>query len=98
MIRKHEAMYAAYGKDHLHKCKDCANCVCNVWDKRYYKCLRYGESNSEATDWAIGKVACGMFNVPLPAGERPMIKRLRRDTKEAPKVNGQQSFLKEGQV
>lgn len=93
MIRKHDAMYAAYGKDHAHTCNQCSNCVYNTWDKRYYKCLRYGDSASEATDWAIGKTACGMFDVPLPPGERPMVRRLKRDAKEAVQADGQETFL-----
>ena len=93
MKRKHDVMYAEYGKDYAHTCKQCTNCVYNTRDKRYYKCLRYGDSASEATDWAIGKTACGMFDVPLGLGEYPMIKRRRRDAKKAVQVNGQETFL-----
>ena len=95
MKRKHDAMYAEYGKDYAHTCKQCTNCVYYTRDrdKRYYKCLRYGDSASEATDWAIGKTACGMFDVPLGLGEYPMIKRRRRDAKKAVQVNGQETFL-----
>ena len=97
MTRKHDAMYAEYGKDHTHTCKQCSNCVYKIRDKRYYKCLRYGDSASEATDWAIGKTACGMFDVSLAPGEYPMIKRLKRHEKEAVQVTGQETFLRAGE-
>lgn len=58
-VRKHEAMYAAYGKDYANTCEQCSNCVRNTWDRQYYKCLRYGDSHSDIIDWAIRKTACG---------------------------------------
>lgn len=45
------------------KCKDCSNFRrYHYRGKTYSKCVVYGESNSQATDWNGRNVACGMFN------------------------------------
>ena len=63
-LKKIEKMYHLFGKCEGHKCKECNRLkkyeTYNY--KKYYKCLNYGNSNSEATDWKINNMACGMFN------------------------------------
>ncbi|MEN6636134.1 MAG: hypothetical protein ABFC56_09800, partial [Clostridiaceae bacterium] len=65
MKRKLEAMHARYGCVDG-KCRDCDHLARKLWDKRYIKCVLYGDTNCEATDWRMKWQACGMFNKPLP--------------------------------
>ena len=68
MIRKIEAMHRIYGTG-CGKCKDCPHIVRKVLDRTYYKCLVYGDSNSEATDWRLKYPACGLIDKPFPEEE-----------------------------
>lgn len=84
-----QRMHKQFGREHVHKCGDCGNLLRNTWDKAYFKCARYGESNCEATDWAKSWPACGKFNVPLEDGERPLIKYCDRTRPPQGEVPGQ---------
>ena len=62
-LRKSEAMYFLFGREEGKKCKDCPHIVRHGWGNRnYIKCEMYGNSNSEATDWALSWTACGLIN------------------------------------
>lgn len=61
-LRKIELMYQQFGKCEGHVCKECSNLKYNFYDKKYYKCSVYGNSNAESTDWRVRDTACGMFN------------------------------------
>ncbi len=75
--RKIEAMHREYGKDYGYKCGDCPWCYrVQGHTKGYYKCAAYGNSNSEATDWAKSWPACGLRSKSIQ-GITPMIKRLQ---------------------
>lgn len=65
MSRKINAMYERYGRKEGNKCKTCVNLFITRYDKVYKKCLHYGISKSDATDWNVGYDACGMYNVPF---------------------------------
>ena len=62
--KKIEKMHYLFGKIERHKCKECSRLICKIdWNRRrYYKCLNYGRSNAESTDWKLSYEACGMFN------------------------------------
>ena len=60
-VRKQHAMYHLFGTCEGKRCKDCPHLIRSVWDKTYYKCECYGESHSDATDWAKGWDACGLI-------------------------------------
>lgn len=61
-----EAMYDLFGKVHT-RCKECCHLhKYHYHDRNYYKCEIYGESDSEATDWRCGWIACGAFNMEVP--------------------------------
>ena len=61
-IRKLELMHQRFGVCEGQTCGTCKNLTSHFYDKRYYKCACYGESASEATDWAKRWVACGLWN------------------------------------
>ena len=61
-LRKIDLMHRQFGKIDGKTCKDCSNLITQTWDTRYYKCLVYGVSKSEATDWRLKYQACGMYN------------------------------------
>ena len=61
--RKIGRMHGKFGVSRDHKCGECENLVgCDRGSKRVYKCLVYGDSHSESTDWRLSYQACGMFN------------------------------------
>lgn len=62
MIRKIEAMHTLFGADESGRCADCDHLCSKMYDRRYYKCEIYGDSNSEATDWAKSWTACGLLH------------------------------------
>ncbi len=43
------------------KCKTCAHLIYHEANKRYYKCLLYGDTASMATDWRCRQDACGQY-------------------------------------
>ena len=54
-ITKIEKMHYLYGKG-TGTCKDCNRLKCYAVsdsNRRVYKCLNYGESNAETTDWRL---------------------------------------------
>ena len=62
-LRKIEAMHSMFGVLPDMRCEDCANLIQGEYhDRHYRKCLIYGASHSEATDWRKKYVACGMYN------------------------------------
>lgn len=61
-VKKINEMHMRFGKADG-KCKDCSNFRrYHYRGKTYSKCVVYGESNSQATDWNGRNAACGMFN------------------------------------
>lgn len=63
-LTKIDKMHYLYGKG-IGTCKDCNRLkgyVISDSNKRVYKCLNYGESNAESTDWRLKYEACGIKN------------------------------------
>lgn len=75
------AMYCEYGLFYAYPatCEECSNLLhTHAADgSRTLKCLIYGDSNSEESDWDGSCLACGMFN---------------RTLREAAKVAGQHAL------
>lgn len=87
VMHKIENMYELFGKSEGLKCKDCEHLITHEYSRRYYKCEVYGNSASVATDWAINKTACGLFNKPY-AGDLPIVGTISRKTIET-QIEGQ---------
>lgn len=92
-MRKISAMYKwSGGTDYAHTCHECKNCVKMVKaSKNIYKCLVYGNTNSEASDWKASYIACKHFNGPVP--ERSVLKGIHFKKEEKEKeIEGQLSL------
>lgn len=60
--RKIDLMHKLFGKSEG-LCKECCNYTRYSYrDKAYRKCIAYGVTASEATDWKASYQACGLFN------------------------------------
>ena len=83
-LRKLDLMHRYFGKCHGHTCGECQNLVTYDYrSKTYRKCKAYGETNSEASDWAKRWLACGLFNKPWDG--KPIIRLVtpsRKDKQE----------------
>ena len=88
-----QVMYAKFGKlDSLGWiCKDCMNLRTHFYGRSYHKCCVYGESNSQATDWNVGNIACGMFNRKYNGV--PVIELLKHSKKQDAQIDGQVSIF-----
>lgn len=60
--RKINRMHQLFGLEPGHACGECVNLVCaQVGHRVRYKCMVYGFTHSEASDWAWSWPACRMF-------------------------------------
>lgn len=84
-IRKIDAMHHYYGFG-VGFCKDCPHFVEKEWERKFYKCLVYGDTNSEATDWRKNYVACSLIDKPFPEGDRRIVDRIiiQREEEQIP--------------
>ena len=78
-IRKQQLMYKQFGMCDGHVCGECSNLIEGSWGHK--KCKVYGDTSSEASDWAKRWLACGMFNKPYTGG--PIIELVRPARKQA---------------
>ena len=68
-IRKQQLMYKQFGMCDGHVCGECSNLMAvRANDRPLHKCRVYGNTSSEASDWAKRWLACGMFNKPYTGG------------------------------
>lgn len=93
--RKIAAMHKEYGKAHGYKCDGCPSLVCHEGHtRRYYKCKAYGDSMSEATDWARSWPACGLYLRQPDKDHVPLLERLKHAKRPDNKpVEGQISMF-----
>ena len=85
MPRKIEVMYAFFGRyagREPKQCKHCCNFIRKKYSNTYRKCLVYGDTNGESTDWKSGYEACGMFNQKYNG--IPIIELVKHQKKEKP--------------
>ena len=90
MLRKIDRMHELFGVKFGEKCRDCMHLKGGV--NEYRKCEVYGDSASEATDWALKYTACGLFN-EVWKGDIPIV-RLNKGSVKKPweQTEGQMSF------
>lgn len=86
-IRKIELMYRLFGHCNGHSCGECSNLIEKRRDRVYRKCIVYGVTNSEASDWAKRWNACGMFN--LNYSGNPIISVVRKKNDFGIPMDGQ---------
>lgn len=98
MSRKIDAMHAYFGVIQDKQCKDCSNFIHGRYHTRVLsKCTVYGATHSEASDWRMKYVACGMFNKEWKGGEMMMVFRSEeareRQVKRFEPLEGQRSLF-----
>ena len=69
-LRKNNRMYELFGRNDAHECRTCNNLYGEPGG--YYKCLIYGRTASEASDWRLSYKACGLYNKDYK-GDIPVI-------------------------
>ena len=87
-IRKIDAMHHYYGQG-VGRCEDCPHFVKKLFDKTYYKCRVYGNSNSEATDWRKDYAACGLIDKPFPEDDVRVIFTIIGKAEREKPIDGQ---------
>lgn len=80
-LRKIDLMHRKFGKCEGHTCKECSNLIKGSWN--YTKCKVYGDTPSQASDWAQRWQACGLFNKPWDKGPVIRLVRPERTDREA---------------
>ena len=93
MLRKIDAMHERFGVVPDKRCGECSNLISGRYNTRYLsKCVVYGATHSEASDWKKRNMACGMFNKEWNG--YPIIRRLTPDKAEpVPEIEGQESLF-----
>lgn len=92
IARKIAKMHQMFGLKPGYTCGDCVNLACGQFGSRIrYKCIVYGWTHSEASDWTKSWPACKMFGHEYIG--RPVIE-LQKDP-ETP-MDGQMDLLGEG--
>lgn len=93
--RKIDAMHKHYGFG-AGRCENCPHFQKKVFSRTYHKCLVYGDSNSEATDWRCGYPACGLIDKPFPEGDTRIVKLIIAQKKDDEPLPGQIAMELEG--
>lgn len=86
MTRKIAKMHEMFGFTMGEKCKTCSHLKGGV--NEYRKCEVYGDTRSEATDWALKYDACGLWNKPY-SGDVPIVRLNGGTEKKQIQVDGQ---------
>ncbi len=60
-IQQWRQLHTIHGKTEGETCKNCIHLIRKQFSKTYLKCSLASNSNSPATDWRAGWVACGKF-------------------------------------
>ena len=87
--QKISRMYRHFGESQSgKKCKDCSNLIrVERGNHRVSKCLVYGDTFSEASDWKRSHKACGMLNQSYDG--RPIIEIYEPRSKADEQIEGQ---------
>ena len=87
--QKISRMYRRFGESQSgKKCKDCSNLIrVERGNHRVSKCLVYGDTYSEASDWKQSHKACGMINQSYDG--RPIIEICGPRHKADEQIEGQ---------
>lgn len=91
VMRKISKMYQwSGGITPFHTCRECRNCrKVGKGNKSVYKCMIYGNTNSEASDWRISWTACKAFNTVYSG--RTVIRTVSRECEDE-QLEGQMSL------
>ena len=91
--QKISRMYKYFGKSESDKkCKDCSNLIrVECGNRRVSKCLVYGITCSEASDWKRSHLACGMFDKDYDG--RPIIRVYEQKTVQDEQIEGQMTLF-----
>lgn len=92
MLKKIDLMHEMFGKAEG-KCADCTNLISHLANRRFYKCIIYGNTSSSASDWRLQYDACGMKD-RLPADGMKAVMQLK-NKKPEPVCEGQISMFEE---
>lgn len=57
----HQQMLALYGQRRGFTCGRCKHLLDNGKNRPIFKCAKFGETRSAATDWRVKWQACGLF-------------------------------------
>lgn len=94
MAKKIDAMHQIFGRysgQEPRQCRDCNNFIRKKYTRVYRKCLIYGNTSSEATDWNASYEACEFFNKSYKGNN--IINILKRSPRANNKpLDGQISF------
>jgi hypothetical protein len=87
--QKISRMYRRFGESQNElKCKDCSNLIkVERGNHRVSKCLVYGDTFSESSDWKQSHNACGMLNQYYDG--RPIIRMFEPRSKADEQIEGQ---------
>ena len=91
-LKKIDLMHEIFGENPGHKCAECKNLISYTANRKWYKCLCYGDTSSEATDWRLKYTACGLFNMSYMGTPIIEIK------KHMPKTDASEVYECEGQM
>ena len=90
-VRKIELMHQLFGKSENESdiCLKCSNFKHRVGG--YSKCLAYGDTASEATDWKQKQQGCGLFNKSYNG--KPVVRLVRPKKRLEEPIDGQISLF-----
>ena len=91
-------MHKLFGIDEKHICKTCKNLITAKMNRSYNKCICYGKSCSEATDWRQKWIACGLYNKDYDGVPVIEIKKHMPRPKKDTQIEGQTSLFDEGSI
>lgn len=91
-MRKISQMYQwSGGTDYRHTCYECKNCVkVRRGNRTVYKCMVYGNTDSEASDWKQSYIACKHFD--KPPGGVPIVKMCEKKKQVNADIEGQMNI------
>ena len=95
-LRKIDVMYRHYGFG-VGRCESCPHFKKKTFDRTYHKCLVYGESNSEATDWRKSWDACGLIDKPFPEKDQRIVNLVAAKREDEKPIPGQLMLTEQGE-
>lgn len=87
-LRKIDAMHHYYGVG-VGRCGNCPHLRSKTFGHVYHKCLVYGDTAGEGTDWRMKYQACGLIDKPFPEEDVRIMKLVRMAGTPEPQLPGQ---------
>lgn len=86
-------MHRRFGTMRGVKCVNCCNCVSYTQSRSWYKCLVYGDSRAQSTDWRVSYTACGHFGKPHDPRSKTIVEVMKHaPRKRTEALDGQIGF------